>query len=339
MISDICKGVKGTKDQAILINNFLYHYFSSPHNAIVQDKDIYSDLIRGVAWCDQRAWALATFMGKLGTEARMVFTKNKEGISTHTVSEVLIDNKWSLFDPQFGFFAYNAQGEIASYDDICRSPSLFLSSRNMSKLRRIDTARFLKTKESFISNIYYENYPEPLLWKSPVLSRNFSRKIVSTIIDMYVHFLGQRFVNVYQDVFFKFYLSQNNSAQLYARAKNYELFSRLTLAISEYEKVIKNFPESLEAQDSRYFLGILYSKAGKANLSIQALKHLLNRFPDTQWQAPVYYYLGCNYELLGDYSYAIDYYKKALNLYKESNPDSLVSDELKVIERISGLLK
>src|SRR3989338_11463285 len=60
IIADICKGAKGTKNQAILINNFLYQYFSSPHDAIVKDKDIYSDLIRGIAWCDQRAWALST---------------------------------------------------------------------------------------------------------------------------------------------------------------------------------------------------------------------------------------------------------------------------------------
>ncbi|TAN62235.1 transglutaminase domain-containing protein, partial [bacterium] len=175
IIKGVIKKDESPDKQLILINEFLYRNFSSPYRADVIDKDIFNDLMRGIAWCDQRAWALVIFAGKLGIEARLVFTKNPEGVSTHTVSEAKIGGRWMLFDPQFGFFGRKNSRYPASYDDICRHPELFLLNEKMLMLKKISPERYAITRNLFSSNIYYKDYLAPVFWTGPVNSRNLLR--------------------------------------------------------------------------------------------------------------------------------------------------------------------
>lgn len=320
--------------KVILISDFIFNSLSTPYKANVVDKDIYNDLIRGVAWCDQRAWALVTFMGKLGMEGRVIFTKNHDRVSTHSVAEILINRKYCLFDPQFGFFGYNRNEEIASYEEICHDPQIFNLSPKMLKLKHIDKARYLILKDTFDSNVYYLPYVEPVTWRNPVLNRDLLRKSIARIIHMYAYLFGKYFVNFYQDAYAKLYLSADSDEALYESARNYDLYFRYRLAIAGYEKVIKKFPNTKKAENALYFLAILYNKTNEIDSSIKGLSSLISKYPETKWRGSAYYYLGYNYELLKDYSSAVIYYKKALDEYKKSNSDLLSSDELKVIERL-----
>lgn len=338
IIAKVIKAERSVEKQVILINNFLYDNFSNPYNAEVVDKDIFNDFIRGIAWCDQRAWALVTFAGKLGRDARLVFTKSIDGNSTHTVSEVLIRGKWMLFDPQFGFFAYKKDNTPASYDDVCFDPSLFFLSKRMLILKQVPH-RYMLTKDLFSSGIYYENYHQPVFWGNPVFSRDSVRKIIAGVVNAYANVFGDFFANFYQDIYLAFYCSGNTSAQVYLRARNYDLYSRFSLAAVEYQKLINNFPAAKEAQDAQYFLGVLYTKNGNYGLSVTIFNALLINYPEKKWLASAHYYLGYNYELLKNNELSARHYKTSLELYEDSSPDSLVSDEFKVIERLYGSVK
>lgn len=334
IIKDVIKNEEDAQTQLIMINEFLYRNFSSPYRGGIIDKDIFNDLIRGRAWCDQRAWALVTFAGKLGIEARLVFTKDREGSSTHTVSEAMIKGQWMLFDPQFGFFGRKNSKYPASYDELCRHPELFLLSEKMLMLKKVSPETYALTSGLFSSNIYYKDYFAPVFWRGPVNSRNLLRKAISGVIDGYVKVFGRNFAFLYQDAYLILYSPSEGSRRIYFCARNYDLYSRYSLADAQYQKLINGFPQAAETQDALYFLGVLYYKIGSYESSISMFKALLRDFPQTQWQACAYYYLGYNYDLSGKEEVSARHYKAASDLYKESSPDSVSSEELKLTERL-----
>lgn len=334
IIRDVIKKEESPDKQLILINEFLYRNFSSPYRADIIDKDIFNDLIRGIAWCDQRAWAFVTFAEKLGITARLVFTKNHGGVSTHTVSEAKINGRWMLFDPQFGFFGRKSSRYPASYDDLCRHPELFLLSEKMLMLKKISPERYALTRDLFSSNIYYKDYLAPIFWMGAVKSRDLLRRVISGLIDAYATAFGKRFTFFYQDAYLALYSPSESTSRLYFRARNYDIYSRDALAQSGYQKLIKDFPSAAETEQALYFLGVLYKEGGNYRSSAATFEQLLRDFPQSQWQASACYYLGCNYELLGNKKLSAGYYRAASDLYKASSPDSLSSGELKVIERI-----
>lgn len=338
IINKVIGNEKRPLEKAILMNDFIYNYFSSPYGAKIVDKDVYNDLIRGIAWCDQRAWALTTFMGKLGIDGEMVFTKKHDRISTHSISEILFGKKQQLFDPQFGFFGYNTKGEVASYEEICLSPEIFYQSPKMLKLKLVDLDRYLKLRSVFSSDIYYPDFSMSVRWKNPVLKRNFIRRNIGNLTYAYVRIYGANFVNFYQDIYLKIYSPKKAAEKIYVIARNYDLYSRFELATTGYEKIIAKYPKSERMENALYFLGILEHNKKMLDSSITKFNSLLTKYPETIYRASAYYYLGYNYEEKGNYLLAKKNYEKALKIYKESSPDLLTSDEMKVVERLFGIL-
>lgn len=334
IVRDVIKKEKSPDKQLILINEFLYRKFLSPYRADVIDKDIFNDLMRGIAWCDQRAWALVTFAGKLGIEARLVFTKNPEGVSTHTVSEAKINGRWMLFDPQFGFSGRKNNGFPASYDDLCRHPEFFLLNEKMLMLKKISPERYALTRDFFSSNIYYKDYLVPIFWMGPHNSQDLAHRVISGLVNAYVIAFGRKFAYFYQDAYLVLYSPSQPGSRLYFRTRNYDIYSRDAAAQAGYQKLINDFPSDAETEQALYFLGVLYNEGGNYQSSAATLERLLRDFPQSQWQASASSYLGYNYELLGNKELSDSYYKAASDLYKASSSDSLSSGELKLIERI-----
>ena len=149
ILNNLCGKEKDPQRVSIKVLDFLHKNLYTPRGAGAVDEDVYNDLIRGISWCDQRAWALGTLLGRLGIDNRMVMTRNPEGISNHTISELFINGKWRFFDPYWGMVIYDQRGELVSYRDICANPSLFYLSPKMTMIKNIDDYSYKRIKNIF----------------------------------------------------------------------------------------------------------------------------------------------------------------------------------------------
>jgi hypothetical protein len=72
----------------------------------------------GSGYCDNVAGVLHWLWRGMGYEARVI------GLTGHVVPEVKINGRWEMYDPDYGVFFYNRQGQVASVDDIANDPAL-----------------------------------------------------------------------------------------------------------------------------------------------------------------------------------------------------------------------
>lgn len=323
---------------AITLSNYFYHNLFSPTETMPIDKDVYNDLIRGVAWCDQRSWGLATLLGKIGVANRMIMTRNPNGISNHTVSEVFIAGKWFLLDPMFGLFIQDEEGELLSYADICNNPQAFYSCPQMLMLKAINPYKYKKVKECFTTNIFYHHPLKPIIWHSPLESKDIKRKIATAVLDFYGNIFGDSFAYFYQDIYLVFYSASGKAERLYFKARNYDIYDRYTLARDVYTKFVAEFIDSPQVEDAMFFLALLDNKNKNLEASIRAFNILLEKYPNTRWKRIAYYYLGYSYELLKNYQSAKDYYRKAIYWYNKLSRSEMMPTEFKVVERLYYLL-
>jgi hypothetical protein len=322
---------------AELLLGYCYNDLFSPQEAVVVDKDVYTELFRGIAFCDQRAWVFGTFAGMLGIDNRMVLAMNPDGVSRHVMSELFIDKNWRFFDPSFGFVVRKSNGELASYDDICNDLSLFYLSPPMRILKEIEPDKYQKVKDYFARDIFNKNI-KPGYWGNPIRSKDIKRKIIAGVLYCYAGFFGKNFCYLYQDLYLKYFSSSGSKREdIFNRARNYDLFKRYRPAIAEYRNFIDNFPKAPEREDALFFLGTLYYKMKIPIASLRFFRELSRQYPSTKWRRMALYYSGCNYELLRDPVSAKDCYQQAIDKYREISRELLISGEMKVIQRLHNI--
>lgn len=338
IINNVIGKERETEKVSLLLLDYIYYYMFSPAEATPVDKDVYSDLIRGTACCDQRSWALCTFLGKSGIDNRMVMIKGPDGKIYHAVLEAFIAKKWRFFDSMKGLIIKDNNGELASYEDICRNPSLFYLSPPLLMLKELEPERYIKVQDFFTRNLFYNNPVKPEIWANPVQSKGLGRRIVTKVLDSYIYLFGKNFSYLYQDIYLEYFSPDNKGDRAFFKARNYDLFNRYEPATEMYKNFIENFPGNAASEDAIFFLGTLYNRTHNLESSINILQGLLKKYPQTKWMRIAYYYIGYDYELLGNYSLAEDYYHKALDMYKQIEKEDLGPGDLKVIRRLYNLV-
>jgi transglutaminase-like putative cysteine protease len=79
----------------------------------------------GSQYCGHLATAMQTLLAVGGFRARALhLSDGAEPPGTHAVVEVFHDGSWHLYDPTFGIKYLNAEGKIASYNEVRLDPSL-----------------------------------------------------------------------------------------------------------------------------------------------------------------------------------------------------------------------
>lgn len=79
----------------------------------------------GSQYCGHLATALQTLLAVGGYRARAIhISDGAEPPGTHAVVEVFHDGAWRLYDPTFGIKYLNAEGKVASYNEVRLDPSL-----------------------------------------------------------------------------------------------------------------------------------------------------------------------------------------------------------------------
>ena len=82
-----------------------------------------------VGYCDQAVWLFIGLLAERNISGRMTWLRRADGSSPHTVSEVLLDGQWRVFDTLYGWVPRRPDGGLVSVRDLVAEPALLGLSR------------------------------------------------------------------------------------------------------------------------------------------------------------------------------------------------------------------
>jgi len=119
-------------------------------------------LTSGIGWCDQQARVFMQLARSIGITSRLLFLKTKDGVSPHSVAEVLApDKRWVIVDTAYKIDLINKDGAFATQSDIEEDLSIIRDKKRV-KLRSKAEPRLADPE--YLS-VYY-NPPEYVITKS-----------------------------------------------------------------------------------------------------------------------------------------------------------------------------
>lgn len=309
----LTKDAKTEEEKVLKIFDYIHENLNAMGGEVI-DKDTWNDLFRGIAWCDQQSWALATLLSKENISGRIVMLRNKEMVSTHTIAEVFLKDRWIALDPLYGLVFRKDNGSLATLEEISQNPEIIAQNPKVLLLSQEKREEFLSTYSKVIPLKL-----EPKRWGSLLKKKNRTRpqRALNLVMAGTVRICGRFFTYPYQDLYLSLELKSlhNNPERLYFKARNYHLYSRTNLAKRLYEQIIREFPDNELSKSSKIFLTILEIKDKDFKHAIIRMKDFLSDSKNSQWNILAHYYLGAAYEGIGDFENArLNYAQASSNL-------------------------
>lgn len=90
-------------------------------------------------------------------------------------------------------------------------------------------------------------------------------------------------------------------------------------AISEFQQVISDYPTSIEAENSLFYIGESYRAQGKYDLAENSFNRIWQAYPSSDYKDRTLFYLALTQKNLGKYNLAYDNFNLLLNKYPLSN--------------------
>lgn len=250
-------------------------------------------LIYAEAYCDFQARTLNALLAAAGIQSRYAMLIDENGVSTHTLNEILLNNEWRVFDTTMNIVFASGLGEKFSLEEVSDKFELFLANPKLSALKEYDNEKYRR-----LVKFYSAVLP---LRKSPIRSTSPLRQahIFDKITDLYFKLFKYRFFNFYQDLYLKSKELAQDDFRFFYLARNYHLTYRNDLALSYYQALLKRYPRSEYAQDAIFFCGMLYFEEKDYPRAVELFKQIIDKYP-VKWDNEAYYYSGRIYEAIGD---------------------------------------
>ncbi len=281
---------------------FVHDNLTAGGGEVIDDQS-WDTLVRGIGWCDQQAAAAANLLAMRGIEGRMVMLVPRSGPSNHTVLEARVDGRWVVLDPLTGMVFSHADGRLATIAEIHADQRLFFEHPrylSVGARQRDDLATLyegiLQTPDRAV------RWPSPLVDNASTWRRWFADKAVKSIYTIF----GGTFAGAYQDLDFWLEGSRNDAADLYARARGYQLYGRTEAAVVLFRRLTEEHARTVEGRRAWYFLGrlLLDEHPAEAADALQRYLALSQGTEDPTWRAGGQYYLGTAYARLGRHGLA-----------------------------------
>ena len=112
---------------------------------------------------------------------------------------------------------------------------------------------------------------------SPLHTPGTKRRLVTATMSLYSR-LGTRWVDGFQDAWLGLQTYQTPDAELFFRARHYDLVSRRDLAMAAYHRLLGEYPHSVYAEDGLYFMARLLSDERRWSEAVETYDLLLGRF-------------------------------------------------------------
>lgn len=310
---------------AVRLNEYIAESLYPSGGAVI-DFNSWNDLVRGIGWCDQDAWALGTLLATRDIHGRMVFLEG--GRLEHTIAEVQLDGKWRVFDPLFDLTFRGGEG-LATFDELTADPRTTIAHPAVQAIPAPSRTHL----EEFLVGVY--SHPDSAdRWSSLLSARYESRPryLVREVLRTYLAVFGDWGANRFQDLHLALLPdrlaalgdeangtspvfrseAEDPALYMYHRARNYHLYSRPDEAERLYSEILVRYPDSWYADKSAYFMGQLEFKLRRQpNAALERLSAFFEKYPKSAWTPLAHDLMGAIYEELGDVPRAIEHYEVA----------------------------
>jgi TolA-binding protein len=291
-----------------------------PAGGPVLDTHSLNDLVRGIGWCDQDAWLLATLLAARDVPGRLVFLNSDSDGLAHTMAEVFIDGKWRLFDPLYGLVFRTPSGELATLEEVANTPKLVTDH---PKLRALPDAAQRHAVGFLLGRIITAKTGPPHRWAPMTENKRSSRAraLVQDALDAAWALGGSWGAARVQDLYLSLLpdtmdaldrnaqgsrpipitVDEDPALFVYVRARHYHLYERVDRAERAYRELIAAYPSSPYAEYAAYFLGLLELRLrNDTRAGIGQLEAFLRRYPESAWLSRAQEALGDAYARAGD---------------------------------------
>jgi tetratricopeptide (TPR) repeat protein len=257
--------------------------------------------VRGEALCNPAVLVFIQLLQEKDISGRMTWLRRDDGVSPHTVSEVLLDGEWRVFDTLFGFVPRRPDGTLASVRDLVTAPALLAGSRAEPEWYRNAKVRLVRGPER-----RKRGGPAWTFTRQALV-----RRVVAVTPDWVVDRLQDAYLALpsapIEDARFP---GAGPAWDLFTRARHYHAFLRTDTAETTYRTWLARYPNATQTVDVLYNLGLLQLTQGRdAAGAIATFDALLARDPDSPWRHEARYLKARAHEALGECSTALALYR------------------------------
>lgn len=291
--------VRLTRQTVRAVHEILY-----PGGGPVIDTDAWTDLVRGIGWCDQQDWVVGTLLALRGVRGRLVMLDDESGVSGHTVMEAYLNGDWRVVDPLYGLMFTRPDGALATREDLSRDLTPLAQHPIVQQMAPVAREQVMKQ--------YAALFPlrmEPTVWSSVLDSRSVSRPKawLARAAQRAWTLGGPAWSAALQDLYFLWPVSLDQLSKdmarertdrtstreirrayrWYVRARNYHLYGRYRKAAAWYQRVIAAYPQLSVADRSAAWLGLAQLDAGDRTAALHTFQQFLRDRPDDGWRSRV----------------------------------------------------
>lgn len=331
------------EQKALMLYDWVEFNLTTVNDAKLLDKNPFTDMLRGQAWCDQQGFVLMTFLNKLKMTGRV------RDVQSHTTAEVLVNGDWCIFDPFFDFVPYNFErGRFASYEEVCKMDKTIYSQK-LEALSGMKNA-LIATKESIKARFKSND----VRWKDgkgpcykDYITKDMPRPLVEAIVEMGYWLFGDWYARTFQEKWLKRNDGQKDPGEkwfksygknfkpddaaynAFFKARNYHLHFRYEKALDYYDIIIKNHPESRWTMEAEYFKAQTLFEMGRHKECIAFIEStgaLEKR--NHQRYSQIAHVAGLCHEAVGEKDKALENYR--LSLIKHDHSYTAAKDLLKL---------
>lgn len=242
------------------------------------DATVMNDLVRGIGWCDQQAWGLATLLAKQEIPGTLLMLRGNTPVSHHSVAEVYLSGEWRILDPFYAVTFVRPNGDLATFDDLQHPEQLASDRRGAIEAYQPDFF------DDYYFSMFAPDHP-PTRWAPLTSSKDVTRRIITRGVDLYEGVFGRAFAHPFQDAWLLRQRYDTEDAKLFFRARHYHLFFRQERALALYARLTTEYPNSSYVEDALYFEAHLRLGMGQWAEAARTFEALLSsRFgATTKW--------------------------------------------------------
>ena len=263
-------------------------------------------LASGRGWCDQQANVLVQLARSIPADGRLVFLHDANGISPHSVAEVSLDGAWRVVDPLLGVVILNAEGKLATREEIANNPQLLADNPQLRSLEHRDNSPDLVSMAHL-----YQHEPEIFnTW------RGKRKRWMDACPTPLRHWLVYALQELYLTTPSALTMPSANphesrlTRQLF-RARHYLLVGREQAAERLLQDLHHQVTDPAVSENAHFFLGQLYVSQGYFDKALVAFQGLLQAYPRSGWTPLIHAALGQIYEALGQPALALEAYQRS----------------------------
>lgn len=285
-------GTHSDEEWSLRLLDYVHRNVFIPSNATVIDQEPLDMLARGIGWCDQQANLLMYIAARAGMDARLIFLKLASGVSPHSVTEIMNDDAWRVFDPYCGITFRNPYtGQLATRQDLIAQPYLITQHPKAVAITQVSggipSHVFTSMPGQYIHEprifVMKEGRQKPWLFNLPAPLRE---TLLSSLQNIYLTMKLQAVEDI--------------TTRQYVKARHYHFWDKYEKARRGYEAITLSDAASPVLEPSMFFYGLLEFERGAYENSITQWQTLVERFPNGAWLLTTHSLLGEAYLAIGE---------------------------------------